>query len=38
MWLFDCTNGNPNGDPDADNTPTLNTKSRLATPVIIQSA
>jgi CRISPR-associated protein Csd2 len=21
IWLFDCTNGNPNGDPDADNTP-----------------
>ena len=21
IWLLDCTNGNPNGDPDADNTP-----------------
>jgi len=21
IWLFDCTNGNPNGDPDADNAP-----------------
>ncbi|WP_414619354.1 hypothetical protein [Calothrix sp. CCY 0018] len=18
VWLFDCTDGNPNGDPDAD--------------------
>jgi CRISPR-associated protein Csd2 len=23
IWLFDCTNGNPNGDPDADNTPRI---------------
>jgi len=21
IWLFDCVRGNPNGDPDADNTP-----------------
>ena len=21
IWLFDCTDGNPNGDPDADNLP-----------------
>lgn len=21
IWLFDCTDGNPNGDPDADNMP-----------------
>jgi CRISPR-associated protein Csd2 len=21
VWLFDCTNGNPNGDPDAENMP-----------------
>ena len=23
IWLFDCMNGNPNGDPDADNAPRI---------------
>jgi CRISPR-associated protein Csd2 len=23
IWLFDCINGNPNGDPDADNAPRM---------------
>jgi len=23
IWLLDCTNGNPNGDPDADNMPRM---------------
>lgn len=23
IWLFDCINGNPNGDPDADNSPRI---------------
>lgn len=38
VFLFDVTNGNPNGDPDADNTPRFDPESRhgLVTDVCIK--